>query len=205
MKIYIVDGNYQYTNLFVSRGWEVCSKMEDADLILFTGGEDVSPDMYGEQRHPSTYSNRHRDDKEAALYGTAILLNIPMVGICRGGQFLNVINGGKMYQHVGGHCRDHYLTDVDTGKEVLVSSTHHQMMRPAPGATVIATAAEYSFKQCMIDGIIVDVDDPVDVEVVYYAETNCLCFQPHPEFTDDRYKGMTDYFFSLLDDLLLKD
>ena len=121
-----------------------------------------------------------------------------MVGICRGAQFLNVMGGGRMYQHVEGHCRNHLITDLETGKEVYVSSTHHQMMMPSPGAILVATAAIGGSREWMEDGILTkDVSDK-DIEVVFYENIQALCVQFHPEFTGESCNGMFNYFGELL-------
>lgn len=181
----IIDGSYAYKELFKNLGYNIVLAIENADLVCFTGGEDVTPALYGAESHPSTYSSLYRDQREKEAYEIAQGLNIPVVGICRGGQFLNVMNGGMMYQDVGDHTRAHNLTDLETGEVVYVSSTHHQMMFPANNAIILATANEKGFRvwydkksKCWAR----EEESEVDYEVVYYAETNSLCFQPHPEF-----------------------
>ena len=114
-----------------------------------------------------------------------------MVGICRGGQFLNVMNGGKMWQHVTHHAGNHMarieIPPYNAGNKrrtIEVTSTHHQMMIPTDDALVLATADvalekhKASYSKLGKGG---DIDP--DTEVIFYDDTNCLCFQPHPEFT----------------------
>ena len=57
---------------------------EKADLVYFSGGEDVSPHVYNEPTHPTTYSYPKRDMLEMRVYYEARLLNIPIIGVCRG-------------------------------------------------------------------------------------------------------------------------
>jgi gamma-glutamyl-gamma-aminobutyrate hydrolase PuuD len=196
--VYIIGGNDQYDSMFMRLGFNLVDVATDADLICFTGGSDVSPSLYGEQPHPQTWSDRIRDEVETGIFHLAKVEGIPMVGICRGGQFLHVMNGGKMYQHVDGHAtgRTHKLRDVQTGEEHSVTSTHHQMMRyeGLGEGELVAYADESSFKETMSDDGI--IDEGVDVEVMWYKDTNCLCFQPHPEFigADSTYL----YFKNLL-------
>jgi gamma-glutamyl-gamma-aminobutyrate hydrolase PuuD len=196
LNVFIVTPQFGYDRMFNDKGWAVVSDMRDADLVLFTGGEDVSPFLYGEQKHPHTYSSKQRDEYEREEFRKAIELDIPCVGICRGGQFLNVMNGGRMFQHVEKHTRSHHLTDLLTGEEVLVTSTHHQMMRPAEHAVVVATANEGGSKEWMIEDVINVTLAPTDYEVIWYPQTLSLCFQPHPEYGN--YPECTEYFFSLL-------
>lgn len=175
-RVVIVNGNGQYTRLFEGLGYdEVESLSHIPDLIVFTGGADVTPSMYGARAHPRTFSDPLRDKAERAIWLRSRDRNIPSVGICRGGQFLNVLSGGSMNQHVDGHAtgNNHLMRDTSTGEEIMVSSTHHQMMVPGPGAIVLATADVVRWPLGM---------EQNDIEVVYYPHTNALCFQPHPEF-----------------------
>src|SRR5512138_3194140 len=111
-KIYVVGGAYGYGKLFQEHGWEVVIDLDEADIACFTGGEDVSPNYYGEQKHIRTYSNPLRDSVEKSIFNVFMEKEIPMLGICRGGQFLNCMSGGKMYQHVSNHTCDHDMMDV---------------------------------------------------------------------------------------------
>lgn len=203
-KVFIVGGRApQYEQMYLAAGWDVCKSPLKADLLQFTGGEDVSPCLYGEERHRTTGDNLDRDLFEASFFAIARRMGIPMVGICRGGQFLNVMSGGKMYQHVSGHAtgRNHLLVDHDTEREVLVSSTHHQMMRVGEGGQLVASASLGGFKEYMWGNENVRVTGPAnepDAEVVYYPDTKALCFQPHPEFFDVEHE-CPRYFFELLE------
>jgi gamma-glutamyl-gamma-aminobutyrate hydrolase PuuD len=197
-KVLIINGSGAYIQLFKELGFEVTHNAGKANLAVFTGGADVTPALYGDKQHQFTGIDSHRDEEEAMWFNTLLELNVPMVGICRGGQFLNVMSGGRMYQHVGNHTRSHSITDLYTGETVYVSSTHHQMMMPSEQAEVIAVASEGGFRE-WYDGQVFkrDVSDQ-DYEVVYYNHTNALCFQPHPEFNGAEYEGMKRYFQHLL-------
>ena len=200
--VFIENGNHQYQMLFIKLGFTVVSSPDDADIICFTGGSDVSPHMYGDHAHPFTAANAYRDAKEERLFVEAQEKGKKCVGICRGGQFLNVMSGGRMYQHVERHTNSHYITDHETGEVVYVSSTHHQMIMPGEGAQVVATS-NLKGKREWFDGQVAkkDVADE-DYEVVYYPQTKSLCFQPHPEFTGDNTEQMFHYFASLLNRFL---
>jgi GMP synthase-like glutamine amidotransferase len=196
--VYIEDGSYAYAALFKRLGFAITKVLEEASLVCFTGGADVSPDMYGDKQHPFTQNDEWRDAKEERLFHATKDLNIPMVGICRGGQFLNVMSGGRMYQHVQAHTRSHLITDARTGETVYVSSTHHQMIMPSPKAVIVATAALGGERE-WYDGDVFKKDvSKEDIEVVYYPDTKALCFQPHPEFSSPEYDGMVTYFDKLL-------
>lgn len=201
-KVHIVGGSGGgYGDMFRAAGWEIVSNPLDADMLQFTGGEDVSPLLYGEENHRTTGNSVRRDFEEAGYFAIARRMGTPMSGICRGGQFLNVMSGGSMYQHVGKHSvvGTHKLTDIESEEVVNVSSTHHQMMRKGPLGQLIATAALGGFKQYMIGHMTVeDAEGEPDTEVVYYPSTKCLCFQPHPEFFRPDHECFK-YYFDLIE------
>ena len=173
--------------MFLMRpGYVGTTDKNEADIFVLTGGADVEPAYYGERPHRETHFSEARDD-----YDSQLMCDLPkdmtgkmLVGICRGGQFLNVWHGGRMWQHVDGHAGiRHILQDVETGELVKVTSTHHQMMRPGDKAEIWVRAS------C-------NGKDEDDIEVLWYPHARALCFQPHPEFDDA--KETTDYFFSLI-------
>ena len=200
MRVYVVGGGFPYIRMFSDMGAVGARDVEDADLICFTGGEDVSPELYGEQIHPKAHTSSERDDFESVIFWTAVELDKPMVGICRGGQFLNVMNQGRMWQHVNNHGGNHPILDMATGNHIEgMTSTHHQMMIPGPEANVLAVAGLSTQKERVVAGVVVkETSDPAgntDVEAIFYNKTKSLCFQPHPEF----YVGACrDYFAGLL-------
>jgi len=71
------------------------------DALITTGGPDVDPARYGEPAHPRTgVPQPVRDGWEAALIGAALDAGLPLLGICRGMQLLNVVRGGSLDQHL---------------------------------------------------------------------------------------------------------
>lgn len=166
----------------VGDGWQYS---DGVDLICFTGGEDVSPHLYGEENIAS-HCNEARDVFEQEVY-EEFVGKVPMVGICRGGQLLNVLNGGKMIQHIEGHHMGHHKLHFfleGAGSYVRINDVHgdhHQGM----------VASDRRFVQAIAD------DD--NQEVIYYPKTKSLCFQPHPEWG---HEGTRELFFDLLGEYL---
>jgi gamma-glutamyl-gamma-aminobutyrate hydrolase PuuD len=200
MNVCIINGSGEYRRLFESMGMTVVTSVANADLVCFTGGADVSPDLYGDKKHPHTGNDAHRDSHETVAFKHAQYLNLPCVGICRGGQFLNVMSGGRMYQDVSGHCQSHEIVDTETGETIYVSSTHHQMMMPSDKAMIVATSRGITSHREWFDVQVFRRDVNTEgVEVVYYPHTRSLCFQPHPEFSGASFEGMKKYFYSLLE------
>jgi gamma-glutamyl-gamma-aminobutyrate hydrolase PuuD len=193
-------GSGGYSQMFRAAGWGLALDPFDADMLQFTGGEDVTPAIYGEETHHTTGNYFGRDLQEAGYFAIAVRTGKPVSGICRGGQFLNVMSGGKMYQHVSKHAvvGTHKLVDEQSGNDIAVSSTHHQMMRAGPDGIIVATADLGGFKQYMADGTVVEAPagEP-DTEVVYYPHTKALCFQPHPEFFRPDHECF-QYYFELI-------
>lgn len=210
-------GRAEVEMMFIRKGWIITRDMDEADLLQFTGGADVSPNLYDEYKHPTTSNDPARDSREAEYYYLALAQGIPMAGICRGGQFLNVMNGGGMWQDVDSHAIQgtHEAFILGSLLSVQVSSTHHQMMRPnlSPEASchVIMTAGLSKQKHKMTETSspkampIMMASNPAhreDIEAVYYGNTNCLCFQPHPEFTGKPYEECCEVYFHFLNNYL---
>ena len=71
------------------------------DGILFSGGSDLGPELYGAELHPATTGVREdRDRAEMALLTAALELDMPVLAVCRGSQVLNVALGGDLVQHL---------------------------------------------------------------------------------------------------------
>lgn len=81
MKVFVVGGALGYANFL--EGVSLVDNVEDAEVVLFTGGEDVTPSLYGCKKHPTTYSNPSRDKKEKEVFNQ-IKPNQVALGVCRG-------------------------------------------------------------------------------------------------------------------------
>lgn len=175
-------------DLFTRQGWqEVSSAL--ADIIVFNGGADIGTAIYGEKpvsRGIPEMPSR-RDTQEMEIWdkykgGSKLLL-----GICRGAQLLNCLNGGTLWQDVNNHGQSHDIFIVGTGQTIRATSTHHQMMRPHVSGRVLATAdcarRKYSDKDAWdATGGVHFADDHKDIEIVWYPATSSLCIQGHPEY-----------------------
>jgi putative glutamine amidotransferase len=81
---------------------EIADRVLDSlDGLLITGGKDVDPAAYGQQPHPATDEpGPQRDAWEFTLLDAALKRELPVLGICRGAQVLNVALGGTLHQHL---------------------------------------------------------------------------------------------------------
>ena len=188
MKVFVVGYSTNYSN-FID-GAVLTKSLEEADVVLFTGGEDVDPSLYGVKKHKATSSNLNRDLEEKAIF-EKVKPNQLCLGICRGSQFLCVMNGGILVQHCIGHAigTTHIITNGE--EKYHITSTHHQMQYP-----FVLDSKDYDMLFWSLgvlhslpegDGI-----DPYvvtakgDPEIVLYHKEGlpkCLAVQGHPEMS----------------------
>jgi len=129
--------------------------------VVFTGGPDLDPTLYGAEAHAETVTVRpERDRAEIALLAGALERDMPVLAICRGSQVLNVALGGDLEQHVPdrvGHDRhketpgtfSEHAVEIAPGSrlneilgdEIAVKSHHHQgYSRLGEGLEAVARA-----------------------------------------------------------------
>jgi putative glutamine amidotransferase len=148
------------------------------DGLLLPGGVDVDPAYYGEEPHPKLGAvNDALDEAEIVLTRWALQDDLPLLGICRGIQLINVAAGGSLYQDLAAqypgasrhqfgpsqHPREHrgHSVHIEPGSrlaaavgalDVPVNSRHHQAVKGvAPGFVVTARAP---------DGVIEGIEKP---------------------------------------------
>ena len=153
--------------------------------LLLTGGTDIDPARYGQEVRADLFPPEPgRDDFELGLMDAASASGIPVAGICRGIQILNVHGGGTLHQHVGAHaCFDeppdeavHVVTFAEGsqmaglyGSSRRVNSLHHQTIDEV-GEGLLATGRSE-------DGA---------VEALEAVGRPWLGVQWHPEMMGDR-------------------
>lgn len=188
-KIYVVGEAIEYANFIVNS--KLTSNIEDANIILFTGGEDVDPSLYGKKKHPLTYSNIKRDLYEKEIFNK-IRKDQLVIGICRGSQFLCVMNGGLLVQNVSNHAiwETHSIYNEKENISYDITSTHHQMQYPynldKSNYEVLYTSYEHLSRYYEGDGIDSElIWQNGEPEIVLYKNPDnprCLAIQGHPEY-----------------------
>lgn len=170
-------------DMFARAGCKAATSPEEADLVVFLGGEDVDPALYGEKPHKSTHFNPKRDEREIELFGKCIANDIPMFGICRGMQFIHVMSGGKLWQNVLGHHGEHKIIDVETGDELMASSIHHQMCIENDKLIPLAYAVPGTTRSSIYETAekALHTDTHKDLEAAVYLEQRAIAVQGHPE------------------------
>lgn len=168
----------------------VISWLNTAAGIVITGGEDVYPGIYGKEDELEKCGkiDHYRDSLEMAMINFAHTNKVPLLGICRGAQILNVTMGGSLVTDIPTDITDHvvhrnkkgaqhsitilpgsFFHSLENVEEAKVNSYHHQCAdRIAPGFKVSATAA---------DGV-VEAIEPVS------GDWRVLGVQFHPEKMD---------------------
>jgi putative glutamine amidotransferase len=182
--------------------------LNEIDGVLLTGGGDVDPVLYGEDRHPSVDdAEPGRDEFEIDLVRRAMAANMPVLGICRGTQVLNVAAGGTLVQDIPSATPSdlsHQIKDpksaiahaitvapgsrlegvlgsaVDAAHTCRVNSRHHQSVGRL-GADLVTSATAP-------DGIVEGIERP-DADF-------CLGVQWHPEnfWRTGEFRALFDSF-----------
>ena len=145
---------------------QIAAALERCDALLLTGGDDVDPASYGEEKLPCCGElTPQRDRLELLLIRRAVETGKPILGVCRGMQILNAALGGTLYQDIAlqyGDALKHPRSDIPAGDihsmryvegsllrrivgmaESMVNSRHHQAVKAlAPGMTACAFAPD---------------------------------------------------------------
>ncbi len=179
--------------------------MRNAGGLLLSGGPDVDPALYGEE--PDTEAgltlNRPLDDLELRVLEYALERDMPVLGICRGMQLLNVFFGGKLMQDLPGHRSEKIDGNWESGSHTIyiapgakaapiigmagffkVNSLHHQGLKEAQRAPRLMTTA-YEVE----DGLIEGLESPEHSWVI--------ALQCHPERQDEVPKMFGNLFLGL--------
>jgi putative glutamine amidotransferase len=136
------------------------------DGILFSGGIDIQSVLYGEEKHPATDEYDPKlDEFEMALADWALQEDVPILGVCRGMQLINVALGGTLYQDIPSqfqselsHCRRELPRNALTHQVLIeegsmmekilgirqfaVNSLHHQAVKDAGKGVLISGRAD---------------------------------------------------------------
>lgn len=137
------------------------------DGLVIAGGADIDPAAYGAEKHEKTGEpHPTRDEAEFALVEAALKLDLPVLGVCRGMQVLNVALGGTLHQHIEGHnpapaVFEHTEIAVAEGSALhrvlggrtTVQCHHHQSLdRIADGLKVTAQAPDGTVEAVELEG-----------------------------------------------------
>lgn len=183
---------YPFDNIFDAYKDPTEYGLDGCDALLLWGGTDIHSSFYKQKRHPLNQQSHNepmeRDIVEWHLMREAYDKKIPIIGICRGAQFLCVFAGGSLYQHVYGHSSAHEITTYDNEK-INAPADHHQMMDLdgvehellAWSSKSRSDVYEKEEKGRSMPGKHLELGEP---EVVYFPKVKGLAIQPHPEWSN---------------------
>ena len=143
--------------------------VKNVDAVILWGGTDIGAGYYGEK--PSAMNQQQnpmgstRDSFEWSIIKAAHGLNKPIIGVCRGAQFLCAAAGGKLVQHMDKPHRGTHQIWV-SGVKMHAACDHHQRL-------VITNVKDSALLAWHDDGT---------PEVVYFPHLRALAIQPHPEW-----------------------
>lgn len=205
MDVFVVsDDPYEHSafaKMFVKAYCRKAETIDKADLVVFTGGEDLNPKLYHQKAHESVRWNDRRDKKDIEAYSKCYQEGIPMLGICRGAQFLHVMNGGELYQHVDHHTGDHRMYCTRQKKMIeRVSSVHHQLVVENRMMEVLGFVAGKS-EERWVSPSQVEKGPNSDIEAFFYRDTCSIGIQGHPEYSgyDEFLEWTFDTLLNLID------
>ena len=171
--------------LIIPPAGDMTNLLKSIDGLIISGGPDVSPTLYGQTPGPMTKEfYPDQDETEIGLISSALEMDMPLLGVCRGMQILSIAHGGSLHQHLDdtpgheghggddGESTDHgVIVEKDSilaelmGTSFFVNSTHHQGVAD-PGSLNVSAIAEH-------DGLIEAVERK--------DKKFCLGVQWHPE------------------------
>ncbi len=151
--------------------------------LIVSGGDDIHPSFYGQEEAVNQEYDKQRDELEIQYIKQAIINKLPMLGICRGMQLINLVAGGTLYTDIRPLRKNtsnrrillpRKTVDISTnsnlsrilaGKRLLVNSLHHQAIdKIAPGFTPAAQDLDHF------------------VQAIEKTESTILGVQWHPEY-----------------------
>lgn len=205
LSVFVAGDRYeeaQFAAMFARTGCKRAPSVLEADLVVFTGGSDVDPALYGEEAHSTTRFNEGRDTDDINLFLMCQEHGIPMFGVCRGAQFLHVMMGGKLVQDIDEHYGDHSIYLVKEMRMLdKVSSVHHQMciQNVAGGMDILATSSKAKTRWLNPKDKITGTN--ADVEAFFYRSHCIFGVQGHPEYRD--YNAFANWCITMLNEYII--
>lgn len=174
--------------------------IDQLDGLLLIGGVDVEPEFYGDDKTERTEATEPRRDLfELSLVRAAMEQDIPVLGICRGMQILNVATGGTLHQHLGDvgfaeHRRSPGRLDSATFHEIEVQACTHAARLSGSGIQVVNSHHHQGVDQ-LGDGAVVtarSLPDQLPEALEWPDRRYALGVQWHPEATELEH-ALTDF------------
>jgi len=165
----------------------VVNEFKNAELLIFPGGGDINPALYGEPEGKNTWFSKASDERQIEVY-TNNVGKTKLFGICRGLQLLHVMAGGKLVQDID-HSH-HGLITYD-GLSLPSNTLHHQQVMfegMIEGEDYKLLAWSDITSPYHMDGRDKNYNfgpNYKDPEVVYYPKIGAIGIQGHPEMMSE--------------------
>ena len=118
---------------------------ESFDGLCLTGGGDIDPARYGADNVASTDIDEARDATELAILERALARDVPVLGICRGFQLINVHQGGTLEQHHLGHAPKYPPDGISVADDPAGADAVRHEVKAAPGSRLAAACGDAAF------------------------------------------------------------
>ncbi len=173
---------------------DIKEMVDEADGVVFAGGNDFDPSLYGGNPDLVEDYSREDDEKSIDIFAYAIEKNKPILGICRGMQLINIYYGGSLYDDIKSQYSteiihrgddktfayhnvnirdDSYLKEVIGENQIEVNSFHHEGIRKLADGLDIGAESP--------DGLIEAIENP------YYSYMIGVQWHPEASYDDDEY------------------
>lgn len=206
---------YPFDALFDEKVDAEKNGFEGIDALVLWGGTDIHPSFYGQTHNkfsgaPTLPSTRDLWEWQAMKYCKAH--NIPIIGVCRGAQFLCAFAGGALFQHVTNHNGGSHSVTTTTGEIFNVTSAHHQMLDLKDTKHELLAWSTECLSNVYYDD---QTSTPFRVraeimkktfkepEMVFFPEIRGLAIQGHPEWAQESSRFVqycneliTEYLFA---------
>jgi GMP synthase-like glutamine amidotransferase len=183
---------YPFDAIFTEKQDCFESGFDGVNAFVLWGGTDIHPSYYGQQHHswsgaPVNPSVRDQFEWQAMKYCKAH--GIPMIGVCRGAQFLCAFAGGKLIQDVSGHGTSHTMTTSE-GEVMTTTSSHHQMLDVfGTNHELLAWSStnrsDHYYGERSVTPAHINLNTFKEPEVVFFPDIKALAIQGHPEWADE--------------------
>ena len=124
-----------------SQAAERAAAFADMDGLLLSGGADLDPRLYGEKPHDTVVVEPGRDRLEQEAFAAAEARGVPIFGICRGMQAINVFRGGSLVQHLDGHTSPAYPAPEASSHPLVLDPASRLATIMGEGAAPFAEAS----------------------------------------------------------------
>ena len=158
--------------------------VDHLDGVVLSGGTDMDPNLYGADAQTDDYPlEPERDDFELAILDAAVTREMPVLGICRGLQVINVYAGGTLHQDVPAHSRYDVAVNSVTHS---IDITDGSILASLYGSTHAVNSLHHQTVDRLGTDLVVTATDLETIEGLEHLRLPIIAVQWHPEFLDTR-------------------